>query len=127
MNDDRILAIQVKHADLQRCAIAGGADEHGQVIIHVDLSDGGADSVPDVGIAHPVLAGRRTDPHLGTLSFREYRVNNCCLLIGSRFALDTPAGFEDLPTDGIPSFPGVLHGTPSSSVVTVTPRSASWS
>jgi hypothetical protein len=28
---------------------------------------------------------RRTDPHLGTLSFRAYRVNNCCLLISSRF------------------------------------------
>jgi hypothetical protein len=98
MNDDRILAIQVKHADLQRCAIAGGADEHGHVIIHVDLSDGGADSVPDVGIVW--------------FPFR---------------ALDTPAGFEDLSTDGIPSFPGVLRGTPSSSVVTVTPRSASRS
>jgi hypothetical protein len=81
MNDDRILAIQVKHADLQRRAIAGRADEHGQVIIHVDLPDGGADSMPDVGIAHSVLADRRTDPHRGTLSFRAYRVNNCCLLI----------------------------------------------
>jgi hypothetical protein len=56
MNDDRILAIQVKYADLQRRTIAGRADEHGQVIIHIDLPDGGADSVPDVGIAHPVLA-----------------------------------------------------------------------
>jgi len=28
MNDDRILAIQVKHSDLQRRPIAGGATEH---------------------------------------------------------------------------------------------------
>jgi len=59
VDDDRILAVQVKHADLHRRAVAGRADEHGQVIIHVDLLDGGADSVPDVGIVHPVLAGRR--------------------------------------------------------------------
>jgi hypothetical protein len=85
MNDDRILAIQVKHADLQRRAIAGRADEHGQVIIHVDLPDGGTDSMPDVGIVYPVLAGWRADPHRSSLSFRAYRVNDCCLLISSRF------------------------------------------
>ena len=63
--------------------------------------------MPDVGIVHPVLAGRRTDPHRGTLSIGAYHVNNCCLPISSRFA-HHDSGYPDntdlvIDDKGVPS------------------------
>jgi hypothetical protein len=68
MDDYRVLAIEVEDPDLQWCAVTSGSDEHGQVIVHVDLADGGPEGVPDVGVAHAVLAGWLADPHPATLS-----------------------------------------------------------
>ena len=73
--------------------------------------------MPDIGIAHPVLAGRRTDPHRGSPYFRAYPVNNCCLLITSRFVHpDTPAWQLLGPADGDAFSVVRLRGAHSSGV-----------
>lgn len=79
MDDNRVLAVEVEDPDLQRCAVTAGSDEHGQVIVHLDLADGGPDAMPDVGVAHAMLAGRYADPHQASLSLRSCSVNKCCL------------------------------------------------
>jgi len=84
MNDDRILAIQVEHADLQQRAVAGRADEHGQVIVMSIFLMAVRTACQMPASPTPCLRAR-TDPHRGSLSFRAYPVNNCCLLITSRF------------------------------------------
>jgi hypothetical protein len=72
--------------------------------------------MPDVGIAHPVLAGRLADPHRGILHFRACRVNNRCLIISSRpthrVCQMTARTCRDLPA----GLSGVLIGAHGSGV-----------
>jgi len=47
VDDDRILAFEIQDADLQQPPISRGSDQHGEILIEADPSQGVAGRVPE--------------------------------------------------------------------------------
>lgn len=52
---DRVFAMDVEYADLQQRTVGGRADEHGEVLTHVNAAHGVADHVPDLVVGYACL------------------------------------------------------------------------
>ncbi len=64
MDDDRVVALDVEHADLEQRSVGRRADEHDQVIIQMHPSRGVANGVPYVCVVDAVLSRWLSDPYL---------------------------------------------------------------
>jgi hypothetical protein len=68
MDDNWVIAFDVKHADLEQRFVGCWADEHDQVIIQKHSSHGVAKGVPYVCVGDPVLSRWLADPHLDNIA-----------------------------------------------------------
>ena len=76
MNEDGVLAVDIKDADLQQRSVAGWPDQHRQLVVHDHAAHRGANRVQHVDIGNAVLTGWRTDPHADNLACLVTSVND---------------------------------------------------
>jgi hypothetical protein len=78
VNDLRIVAVWVEHADLEQQAGAGGSDDYVNVVLGND-SHWVAEGVQHVFVGDAVVAGRVDNPHLDNIPCLASVVRASCL------------------------------------------------
>lgn len=68
MDDDRVVAVDVKDADLQEGSVGGWSNEHRQILFQDDAAHSCADGVPDVRVDNTVFPRWLTNPHLDKIA-----------------------------------------------------------